>query len=173
MITIAQLRAIMPHSAGRAEVYLANINLTLTLFGITTPQRQAAFLAQIAHESGQLRYVRELASGDAYEYRVELGNVLPGDGQRYKGRGLIQITGRTNYKACGEALGTDFESHPDLLETPLMATKSAGWFWHSRQLNELADLDKFGAITKRINGGYNGLDDRISYWLRARREFGL
>jgi putative chitinase len=141
--------------------------------GITTSKRQAAFLAQIAHESGELRYVRELASGDAYEGRLDLGNTQTGDGQRFKGRGLLQVTGRANYQSVGEALGLDLIAYPGLLEMPANACRSAGLFWARHGLNELADADKFGAITKRINGGFNGIDERLRYWIVARKAVGL
>lgn len=138
-------------------------------FEIDNPERQAAFLAQIAHESGSLRYVRELASGEAYEGRADLGNTEPGDGQRYRGRGLIQITGRSNYQACGDALGVDLVGNPELLEGPDLACRSAAWFWKAKGLNELADNGDFKLITKRINGGYNGYEDRVAFHERAQQ----
>src|SRR5690349_5242803 len=121
-------------------------------FGISTPQQRAAFLAQIAHESGSLRYTRELADGLMYEGRGDLGNTQPGDGPKYKGRGLLQITGRANYAACGAALGLDLIAHPELLETPSGACRSAAWFWQKHGLNRFADTDSFGTLTKAING---------------------
>lgn len=118
------------------------------------------FLAQIGHESGELRYVRELASGSNYEGRKDLGNTQPGDGVRYKGRGLIQITGRRNYALCGLGLDLPLLENPELLEVPENAAMSAGWFWHNNNLNALADLNLFDKITRRINGGNNGEADR-------------
>lgn len=144
--------------------YLEPLNLTLEKYEINTPKRVAAFLAQIAHESGSFRYVKELASGEAYEGRKDLGNVLPGDGQRFKGRGLIQITGRNNYRNVGTALGYDFIKDPSGLEKPGAAVMSAGWFWDRAKLNKLADEEDFVTITKRINGGYNGMVDRVKHW---------
>ena len=164
MITIQQLKLIMPFAGKRRETFLAPLNTTMLSYTINTPLRQAAFLAQLAHESGSLRYVKELASGEAYEGRTDLGNVAEGDGVKYKGWGLIQITGRSNYQACGSALGLDLLNHPELLEQPLEACLSAGWFWQSRRLNELADNKEFKKITKRINGGYNGYEDRLKYY---------
>jgi putative chitinase len=120
----------------------------------------AHFLAQVGHESGQLRYVLELASGKAYEGRADLGNTSPGDGVRYKGRGLIQITGKHNYVLCGLALDLPLLDTPELLEEPAYAAASAGWFWHNKNLNALADLDDLVKVTKRINGGTNGMLDR-------------
>lgn len=168
-MTADQLREIMPYAGQRADTFAAPLTAAMLEFGISTPQQQAAFLAQVAHESGSLRYTRELADGRAYEGRGDLGNTQPGDGPRYKGRGLLQITGRANYAACGAALGLDLIARPELLEIPEGACRSAGWFWQTRQLNKLADTDSFGMLTKRINGGFNGIDDRIACWLRARR----
>jgi putative chitinase len=132
-------------------------------------ERETHFLAQVAHESGGFNYVRELASGDAYEGRADLGNTEPGDGVRFKGRGLIQITGKANYAACGDALGVDLLLTPELLERPDLAARSAGWYWDSRHLNELADRGDARAITKKINGGLNGYQDRLSYLEIAQR----
>lgn len=136
-------------------------------------QRVAAFIAQIGHESGQLRYVRELwgptAAQARYEGREDLGNTTPGDGFRFRGRGLIQVTGRANYMECGEALGLDLISQPELLEQPEWAAKSAAWFWSTRGLNGLADAGAFDKITRRINGGRNGLAERLDFYDRAKR----
>ena len=125
------------------------------------------FLAQIGHESGQLRYRKELASGEAYEGRKDLGNTKPGDGVRYKGRGLIQITGRNNYGLASLALGLPLLEKPELLEEDLNACRSAGWFWYKSNLNALADMGKFETITRRINGGMNGYSDRYKLYQRA------
>lgn len=169
MITPDQLREIMPYASKRADVYAAPLSEAMDEFGIDTPMRQAAFIAQVAHESGSLRYVRELASGDAYEGRKDLGNTQPGDGVRYKGRGLIQITGRANYRACSLGLFGDERllEHPEILEQFVEACRSAAWFWHSLDLNKLADIGAFRPITKAINGGYNGWDDRLAHYQRA------
>jgi len=176
-ISADQLRAIMPQSGSRADKFVSDLNSAMVEFEINTRARASAFLAQIAHESGQLRYVRELASGGAYDTGSKakaLGNTpeADGDGQRYRGRGLIQITGHANYAACGSALGLDLVSHPELLETPQNACRSAAWFWQSRGLNSLADGEQFTRITKRINGGTNGLAERKIFWERARAELG-
>lgn len=168
-MTLEQLIRIMPHAnSGRASFFLPHLNAAMAEFEIDSPTRQAAFLAQIAHESGNLRYVRELASGEAYEGRSDLGNTEPGDGVRFKGRGLIQITGRANYAACGEALGLDLETQPELLETHENACRSAGFFWQEHHLNEVADRGDFARTTKIINGGYNGMAEREAYWERAK-----
>jgi Predicted chitinase len=164
MITLAQLIKIMPWAKPRAPLFLDGINATMAEFDISTPVRQAAFLAQIGHESGQLRYVQEIASGAAYEGRKDLGNTWPGDGIKFKGRGLLQITGRANYAACGKALGLDLIDHPELLELPMNACRSAGWFWALKHLSWLADEDDMEKITRRINGGLNGLADRLALY---------
>ncbi len=173
MITKQQLISIMPFARSRADLFLPFINKSMTEFEIKTAARQAAFLAQIAHESGELRYTKEIASGQAYEGRKDLGNTLPGDGVKYKGRGLIQITGKTNYMQAMMALDLDLVNHPELLETPENATRSAAWWWSDRKLNELADAENFDAITKKINGGYNGKSDRDGYYEKAKKVLGV
>jgi putative chitinase len=155
--------------------YLQNINDALVEGSINTCLRQAAFLAQLAHESGQLVYMEELASGEAYEGRKDLGNTQPGDGKRYKGRGPIQLTGRANYRAAGQALGLDLEGNPEQVKTPQVGFRVAVWFWTTRKLNDLADqgtLESFRQITKKINGGTNGQADREQYWAKAKNALG-
>ena len=127
--------------------------------------RQAAFLAQIGHESGSLVYVKELGGPSyfvKYDGRKDLGNTQPGDGAKFCGRGLIQVTGRANYRTASQVLFGDERLlfSPELLEKPEWAAKSAVWFWSTRNLNELADADRFTDLTKKINGGTNGLEDR-------------
>jgi len=165
VITIEDLKAICRFaSTARLEPFVEPLNDAMHEFEIdANPAREAHFLAQIAHESGGFRYVRELASGEAYEGRADLGNTEPGDGVRYKGRGLIQITGRANYKDCGDALGLDLLAEPELLERSDLACRSAGWYWQEHALNELADRGDIRSITRKINGGYNGLSDRQAY----------
>lgn len=176
MITKEQLKACMPNATdANIDKFIQPLNDTLTKYEINTPARKAAFIAQLAHESGSFRYVRELDSGEAYEGRLNLGNVQPGDGPRFKGRGLIQLTGRANYKALSTAFGVDFVSNPELLEQPNWATLSAGWFWNSRKLNAVADLateQAFEKITRRINGGLTHLAERKANWLRCMRILG-
>lgn len=169
MITVEQLKRIMPLAGERAGRFCDALNAAMDEFGIDTPVRQAAFIAQLAHESGEFRYVEEIASGAAYENRADLGNVQPGDGVRFKGRGLIQITGRANYAAVSAALGYDFVADPESLEDTDYACRSAAWFWKSRGLNAIADLGDFQRITKRINGGLNGYGHRLGYWERAKQ----
>ena len=168
-LTLQQLITIMPNARTKAGIFLPALNAAMLEFGITTPARQASFLAQLAHESGQLVYVRELASGAAYEGRKDLGNTQPGDGMRFRGRGLIQVTGRTNYAACGKALGLDLLAKPEMLEQTVNACRSAGWFWQSRGLNALADAGDQVAVTRRVNGGANGLAERLALFKVAQR----
>jgi putative chitinase len=171
-LTPALLLRLMPACVS-TETHADPIGRAMELAEINTAQRCAAYLAQIAHESGQLRYVEEIADGSAYEGRIDLGNTSVGDGKRYKGRAWMQVTGKTNYDRCGRALKLDLVATPELLTTPENAARASAWFWQSKQLNELADRDQFGLITRRINGGYNGLDDRIKHWLRIRKVLGL
>ena len=175
MITTDLLRHIMPESGPRAALFTVPLVTAAAEFDIDTAERVAAWLAQLAHESGQLRYVRELASGEAYEGRKDLGNTQPGDGARFRGRGLIQITGRANYEQLRVALGLDCVAHPVILEDPHNAARVSGWFWKGRGLNELADggAANFTKITRRINGGTNGLADREMFYSRARAALGL
>jgi predicted chitinase len=169
-ITGEMLRQIMPNlPAAKRSLYLPFISAAMIEFGITTELRAAAFLAQLAHESAELRYMEEIASGKAYEGRKDLGNIHAGDGQKFKGRGPIQLTGRANYRKYGKLLGLDLEDNPEQAETPQVGFRIAGQFWDINGLNELADKRQFKAITKRINGGYNGLADRVKYYDRALR----
>jgi len=140
---------------------------TMNKYEINTPQRIRMFLAQIGHESAQLRYSEEIASGQAYEGRKDLGNNQPGDGMKYKGRGLIQITGKRNYALCGLALDLPLLDNPELLLLPKNACDSAGWYWQNNNLNALCDQGKFQELTIRINGGLNGYPDRYKLYQRA------
>jgi putative chitinase len=150
----------------KVELYGRYLDPLMQRYGIDTPLRRRHFLAQLLHESGSFRYVRELASGEAYEGRKDLGNTQTGDGVRFKGRGLIQITGRANYTKLSKALAGDdtFVRQPELLEQPRWAVESACWFWKANGMNKLADRDDIAAVTRRINGGVNGLDDRRRYY---------
>lgn len=136
-------------------------NVHLRTYGIlATPQRLAYFIAQVAHESGGFKYMEEIASGAAYEGRADLGNTQKGDGVMYKGRGVIQLTGRANYRAYGQALGIDLERHPLLASTPSIGLLISCKYWADKDLNTLADADDIKTITRKINGGLNGFDDR-------------
>ena len=170
-ITVQQLLLILPNAGPVAGVFVPVLNTAMNRFQIVGAKRVAAFIAQIGHESGQLKYVREIwgptAAQIRYEGRADLGNTQLGDGSKYRGRGLIQITGRANYKACGEALGLDLINQPELLEKPQHACMSAAWFWATKGLSTLADEGKLETITRRINGGLNGLADRQMLYARA------
>ncbi|NWB31617.1 glycoside hydrolase family 19 protein [Pseudomonas gingeri] len=178
LITPSQLLDILPNAGLNAGVFVSPLNTAMSDHQINTPKRIAAFLAQVGHESAQLRYVRELGSDqylskyDTGALAIRLGNTpdADGDGQRYRGRGLIQITGRSNYRQCSLALFGDERllQQPELLEQPQWAAESAAWFWEQQGLNALADADQFNSITRKINGGLNGLEDRLQLWARAR-----
>lgn len=173
-LTARQLRAIMPRlSAERVPLFLGPINRALAKYEINTPLRRAAFLAQLAHESGELKYMEEIASGEAYEGRANLGNNQPGDGKRYKGRGPIQLTGRANYRKAGEALGLDLEGNPERVADPEVGCQVAGWFWSTRKLNALADQRDFREITRKVNGGFRGLEKREAYYVTAKKVLGV
>jgi putative chitinase len=176
-ITQQQLLQILPNAGKQAGVFASALSLAMDQFKINTRLRMAAFIAQVGHESGQFRYVRELG-GDQYLSKYDtgplaarLGNTpeADGDGQKYRGRGLIQITGRDNYLVCSKALFGDDRllRTPELLEQAEWACKSAAWFWNSRSLNALADKGDFQGITRRINGGLNGLAERETFYKAA------
>jgi len=147
------------------------INQWAPAFVITTPLRMAHFLSQAAHETAGFTRLTEIASGQAYEGNRILGNTQPGDGVRFRGRGLLQLTGRSNYEAYARSpfCNGDLMSHPEWLATFPGAVKSAMWFWWSRSLNAMADADLLTAITRRINGGTNGLAQRRAYLARAKK----
>ena len=184
-ITLSQIKAIMPnfeanirknpHFAGYTPTKVVGLlNQYAKEFHINTRKRWCHYLAQIAHESGEFRYTEEIASGKAYDtgtLAVRLGNTpqADGDGQRYKGRGLIQLTGLTNYKLYRAYCGYDVVKNPELLAKPVGATRSSMWYFDKNGINALADRDDIKAVTKRINGGYNGLEERTRYYTRAMR----
>jgi len=141
---------------------------TLTRFGIDSDLRQAHFLAQVCHESDGFCTTIEYSSGEAYEGRADLGNSMPGDGARYKGRGLIQLTGRANYQRYGELLQLDLVGNPELAADPATSLVIACEYWTLKGLNALADKDDIETITRRINGGLNGLADRRARLTRAK-----
>ena len=170
-ITQQQLLQILPNAGPVAGVFVPVLNAAMVHYQIIGPKRVAAFIAQIGHESGQLKYVKEIwgptAAQAKYEGRKDLGNTVAGDGSKYRGRGLIQITGRANYMACGEGLDLDLIKQPELLEKPQHACMSAAWFWATKGLSTLADAGQFDKITQRINGGQNGAADRQALYARA------
>ena len=181
---------------GLDNKWLDALNETFEKYEINTPQRQACFLGQTMHESGNFKAVKENLNYSAkalmatwpsrfpnidvamqYErqpekiaskvYAGRMGNTEDGDGQKFIGRGLIQCTGKENYTHCGEALNIDLIENPQLLEEPRYAMLSAGWYWNKRGLNALADAMDQETITKRINGGLLGLDDRKAKTAKA------
>lgn len=192
-----QISKIMACSQALADKYCSPLNACFSKYGINTRLRISSFLAQVGHESGRLsqvvenlnysadalrrtwpsRFMPDLAIQVARQpdrianivYSGRMGNVEPGDGWKYRGRGLIQITGRDNYAACSKALFGDDRllRNPELLEQPEWACMSAAWFWDSRGLNSLADKGDIAGITKKINGGTNGLEDRKALYDKA------
>lgn len=188
---------------GDADRWTTPLNAALSLWHIDTPQRAAMFLAQVAHESGGFRtlveslhysatrllqvwptrftptdaaamaFNEQAIANRAYGGRLGNGPEDSGDGYAFRGRGLIQLTGRDNYTRCGAALGLDLVGHPELLEQPIYAAQSAGWFWSTRGCNELADAGDYLGITKRINGGTNGQADRETWLATVRAVLGV
>ena len=194
-ITTQQLLQILPNAGQSAGVFVSVLNTAMNHYQIVGLKRVAAFVGQVGHESGHLarlvenlsysadalrktwpcRFNAELATTVARKpeqianiaYGNRMGNTAPGEGWKYRGRGLIQITGKNNYRACGEALGLDLTAQPELLENPQHACMSAAWFWATNGLNTSADAGKFDAITQRINGGQTGAADRQALYARA------
>jgi putative chitinase len=176
-ITKEQLVAILPKSGKMADAMLSGLNEAMDKYQIITRLRRAAFIAQVGHESGQFVWLKELGNNaylakyDTGTLAARLGNTpeADGDGQKYRGRGLIQITGHDNYLACSKGLFGDDRllKTPELLEQPKYAALSAAWFWDSRKLNDLADISAFETITRRINGGVNGLAERVEFYNKA------
>ena len=178
ILTVSDLRRIAPEiPGGKANLYLPYLIQAAGEFEINTPVRLAAFLAQITHESGEFKYLQEIWGPTDAQKRYEppnkkakeLGNTQPRDGKRYKGRGVIQLTGRANYRRYGRMLGLDLENNPELAAQPEVAFRIAGAFWKTHGLNELADVGDFKEITGRINGGLNGYDKRLEYWAIAKQ----
>jgi putative chitinase len=171
-LNAAKLKGIMVNATdANIDKYAAALFAKMPARDISTPLRQAHFLAQVGHESGELRYGEEIASGDAYENRRDLGNTQPGDGRRFKGRGLMQLTGRANYDKYGQAIGKDLltnEQWKQVADDPNLAVDVACWYWETHNLNQYADQDDITTITRRINGGLNGLEDRQRLLTRAK-----
>lgn len=186
---MAQITLEKLHSLGLEDKWLDGLNHCFDKYEINTPQRQACFLAQVMHESNSFKVLSEnlnysaqalmrtwpsrfpdIDTAEKFEHNPEkiankvyagrMGNIEEGDGFAYRGRGLIQLTGRENYANFGHNAGVDVLSNPDLLTTPEYASLSAGWYWNKRNLNELADKMDIEGITKKINGGTIGLEDR-------------
>lgn len=164
------LKKIAP--ASREEIIgplVQYLNKYMPQYEVNTHLRVCHFLAQAAHEAASFRTLEEYASGAAYEGRKDLGNTQKGDGIRYKGRGIFQLTGRANYRTIGAKLGYDLENNPRLAQTHEVSVLTALEYWKSRNLNGLADADNVELITRRINGGLNGFDDRKKYLARCKR----
>lgn len=174
MITRDQLALMIPYaSKEHIDLYYPHIISAMKEFQINTLDRICAFIAQITHESGSLRYSEEIADGKAYEYRKDLGNLEPEaleiahanystTGPFYKGRGLIQLTGFYNYRMYGKILNIDLIHNPELAASPEYSSKIAAAYWKRHGCNELADVGAFGKITYTINGGYNGAKERLA-----------
>lgn len=144
-----------------------NFDIDRVFFNINTDTRANMFWAQMAHETGGFRWLRELGGRkyfSKYDGRLDLGNTEPGDGYRFRGRGLIHITGRYNYIKYGEKLGIDLVNNPKLASEPKTAVHIAMEYWEDHGLNKYADDENIKQVTRRINGGYNGLEDRIRYY---------
>src|ERR1700704_866873 len=185
MLTAEQLRSIMPRlSDKRNGELLPFLTAAMAEFAIEAPARAAAFLAQLAHESGQFRFMEEIWGPTDAQRRYEpvtklsqdLGNTDVGDGRRFKGRGPIQLTGRANYQRFGDLLSVDLLGDPPRAANPDVTFRVAGLFWSKKGLNELADVatpDAFKEITRRINGGTNGLAERQAFYAVARKVLGV
>jgi len=169
MITKEILKKIAPYANDKIiadlEVYL---NKHMLKYGLNTKLRICHFIAQAAHETDSFKTLEEYASGVKYEGRKDLGNNIKGDGKKYKGRGIFQLTGRTNYELYGSKLGYDLVNNPDLAKDPEISVLTALEYWNNRKLSQLADIDDVENITKRINGGLNGFEDRKVYLSRAK-----
>ncbi len=174
MITPEILQRIVPSlDDDKAAEVAGALNPAMEWAEINTPDRMAAFIAQCAHEADGFNTLEEYASGDAYEGREDLGNTEDGDGRRFKGRGPIQLTGRGNYIAAGIDLGFDLVNNPEMVATWQVGFMTSAWYWNSRNLNRYADSGDFRTLTRRIDGGLNGLADRMRYWERAKEALGV
>lgn len=152
----AKPKAYVPVTTSPFELLLRKAALGAKMAGAEL----AAFMGQCAHESAKFTTTKEFSSGQQYEGRADLGNTQPGDGVKYKGRGFIQITGRANYTAAGKALGIDLVNHPELAERPDIATKVSIWYWNTRVKPRVGNFANTKAVTKKVNGGVNGLQQR-------------
>ena len=175
-LTLQLLVGCMPTAGDRAQIFLEPLNATLIEFHIDSLQERAAFLAQLGHESEDLRYMREIWGPTPqqlmYEARTELGNIQPGDGKTFLGRGGLMVTGRANTLRCLAALGRT-DSELDFLETPAGGMRSAGWMWKFLGCDVPASQGNFATCTKRLNGGYTNLDDRIRRYVLSRKALGI
>lgn len=170
MITLDMLKKLAPKGNAKIMSELAaHLDTYLPKYEVNTYLRLCHFIAQAAHESAGFKTLEEYASGAAYEGRKDLGNIVKGDGKRYKGRGIFQLTGRANYKTIGDKIGVNLVDNPTLAATGEISVQTALEYWKSRSLNALADKDDVLGITKKINGGTNGLDDRKNYLAKAKQ----
>lgn len=171
MVTAEQIADVYGIKLFSVNKFYPFLRKWMEFYNINTPLQQAQFLAQIGHESGRFYYTEEIASGEAYEWRKDLDNNIEGYGVEYKGRGLIQITGFVNYKSLSDDTGIDFVKYPKLLEEPEYAAMSACWYWDKHKLNNIAgDIVK---VTKKINGGLNGYEDRLMLFNKFKKELGI
>lgn len=175
-ITELQVRRIMPNApTERVKEFVGTFNEWSEKFGINTPLRAAHYIAQVAHETLQLKLLEEIASGKKYEGRLDLGNTKPGDGVRFKGRGYLQTTGRSNYQTYAQSgyCNGDLMAHPEWLAKSPGCQKASMFFWKKNGLNRWADNDDVRGVTKKINGGYNGLAQRMNFWRLAKTVLGV
>jgi putative chitinase len=171
MITATILRAIAPAAKLDLDALAAAMATTLPRYGIDTPLRVAHFVAQAAQETDGFKTLEEYGGASyfrRYDGRADLGNTEPGDGARYHGRGVFQLTGRANYRSVGRSLGVDLEGNPDRAAEPALSVRIACDYWRARGINPLADADDLEGVTRKINGGLNGLADRRTYLARAK-----
>ena len=170
MLTRQMIKQIAPNSKDEIiDPLVKYLNIHMPKYEVNNYLRVCHFIAQAAHEAASFRTLEEYASGAAYEGRKDLGNVKAGDGVRYKGRGIFQLTGRANYRTIGAKIGFDLENNPELAESPEVSVLTALEYWEDRNLNAPADRDDVRTITYRINGGYNGFEDRKAYLAKAKK----
>lgn len=176
MIPLSAVQAICNSKRPEIEKVFPALVASMERWYCTTPLRQAMYIAQTAHETMGYKYLREIASGEAYEGRKDLGNTEPGDGKRFPGRGLMMLTGRGLYTRCSEELYWPRDllvTKPELVEQPDYAANTAGWFYDFKQLNKLADASDIVGASRRINGGNNGLAERVELYKRACYALGI
>ena len=172
-MTLAEFQSILPTTKADRVIEVYNqLTPCFAKYSINTPLRKCHFLSHFLHETGALRYKEEIASGKEYEGRVDLGNIVKGDGVLFKGRGGFQLTGRANYDKYGRFLGVDLLANPKLVADKYYVDV-AGWFWNSKALNVYADKDDVLTITRRINGGLNGLEDRKQWLTKLKKVYGI
>lgn len=170
MITLEDLKSICPTTKlDRLALCVDGLNKAMLDYEMNTPDREAMFLSQCAHESGGFNYMEEIASGAAYEGRSDLGNTEDGDGKKFKGLGWIQNTGRANHTAYAKYKGMTVDEALDYERTHEGAADVSGWFWMTRNCNDLCDRGDYLRLTRRINGGLNGYAERQAYLVRAQK----